>query len=190
MRTTEPRIAPLADDEITDVQEVALAPFRRRSGRLLNIVRTIAHAPDALTAFGKCVDYVFSPDSSLTVREREIVILRVGYLCRSGYEVAQHTRIALAAGLTASDIENIKLGESADWSPADRVLIQACDELVSDHFVSPATWKRLETLYDDGKLIDIVFVATEYIQVSSMLNSFGVQPEDDLVIDIDLQSSR
>ena len=58
--------------------------------------------------------------NSLPAREREVVILRVGYLCKSGYEWTQHVAIAQRSGLTDAEIARVKLGtEGKGWSAAD-----------------------------------------------------------------------
>ncbi|HLY78079.1 MAG TPA: carboxymuconolactone decarboxylase family protein [Caulobacteraceae bacterium] len=187
MRLAAPRIAPLRDDELTDDQRAALAPMS--AGRLgpLNIFRTLARAPKALTRFNEWGGYVLSRRNSLPAREREIVILRVGFLCKSGYEFTQHTRIGLNEGLTESEIANIKQGADAGWSPADAALIRAADDLVGDHFVSDATWAQLKAHFDEKQCMDVVFTAGQYTQVSMFLNSFGVQLDAGQTLDPDLR---
>ena len=51
--------------------------------------------------------------SSLPERERELVILRMGWNCRSGYEFGQHRRIGQQAGLTLEEVERVKQGPEA-----------------------------------------------------------------------------
>src|SRR5215207_7897325 len=106
MRLTSPRIAPMSDAEMGPEQHEALKDFG--PGPLLNIFRTLARAPKALTRFNAWGGYVLSRRNDLPAREREIVILRTGFLCRSGYEFTQHTRIGLESGLSAEEIEAIK----------------------------------------------------------------------------------
>ena len=185
MRLSAPRIAPLKAGELTDEQREALKPFEGRP--LLNIFATVAHAPKALTRFLEWGNYVLSRRNSLPEREREIVILRVGYLCKSGYEFTQHTRIGLNEGLSAADITRIKAGADAGWAPADAALIRAADELVKDHFVSDATWAQLKAHFDDKQCMDVVFTAGQYTQVSMLLNTFGVQIEAGQSVDPDLK---
>jgi alkylhydroperoxidase family enzyme len=188
MRLDKPRIAPLRDDELNAEQREALAPFG--AGPILNIFRTLARAPKALTRFNAWGGYVLSKRNSLPEREREIVILRVGFLCRSGYEFTQHTRIGLQHGLTEGEIARIKAGADAGWSVADAVLIRAADELVGDHFVSDATWAELSRHFDEKQCMDLVFTAGQYTQVSMILNSFGVQLDPGQTLDPDLKSVR
>ena len=89
-------------------------------------------------------------------------------------------------GLTEAEIERIKKGPRADeWSEMDRVLLQATDELTGDAFISDATWLALQGLSENQRM-DLVMTVAQYTQVSMMLNSFGVQLDEDLTPDPDL----
>src|SRR5258707_9827971 len=129
MRLSTPRIAPLGDDDLSDEQREALAPMSA-NGQVLNVYRTLARAPKAFTRFQQWGGYVLSRRNSLPAREREIVILRVGFLCKSCYEFTQHTRIGLREGLTQAEIGKIKQGVDPGWSDADAALILAADDLM------------------------------------------------------------
>lgn len=182
MRLTSPRIAPLDDREMTSEQRSLLHPFAER-GQLFNIFRTLARRPAGLRAFLAWGQYVMSAENRLPARQREIVILRVGFLCKSGYEFAQHETIGLQCGLTTDDIDRIKAGAKAGWPPADEALIRMADELVSDHFVGQAAWTELRAHFDEEACMDAVFTAGQYVQVSMFLNTFGVQLDSGLALD-------
>jgi len=133
--------------------------------------------------------YILSDANSLSARDRELVILRTGFNWRSGYEWAQHVRIGLDCGLTASEIERIKAGpEAPEWHVSDRALLQATDELTSDAFISDATWAALGH-YSEKQRMDLVMTVAQYTQVSMMLNTFGVQLDEDLTLDPDLSDT-
>jgi alkylhydroperoxidase family enzyme len=185
MRLSKPRIAPLGDAELTPEQAEALEAFR--PGPVLNIFRTLVHAPKALTRFNAWGGYVLSRRNDLPAREREIVILRTGFLCKSGYEFTQHARIGKQAGLSDDEIARIKAGADAGWSPADAVLIRACDELHADQFVTDPTWAELRRHYAEKQCMDVVFTAAQYTQVSMFLNTFGVQLDAGQTLDPDLR---
>ncbi len=186
MRLRAPRIPPVDLDTLDDDQREAMKGLL--GGRPpLNIFRTLVHAPKALTRFLEWGGYVLSRRNSLPAREREIVILRIGYLCRSGYEFTQHTRIALQEGLTEDEISCIKGGADAlGWSAADQALIRASDELHRDQFISEPTWAALSEHFDQKQRMDLVFTAGQYTQVSMMLNTFGVQLDEGQTLDPDL----
>ncbi len=182
MRLAAPRIAPVDLDRLSDEQRAALEPFLVQ-GRVLNIFRTMAQLPKALTAFLGWGGYVLSRRNSLPPRERELAILRVGYLCGAGYEWTQHVPIGIAAGLTGEEVERIKAGATApDWSPLDRAILRASDELVRDHFITDGTWRDLAELGDTGRA-DLVFTVGQYTQVSMILNSLGVQLDPGQTLD-------
>ncbi|WP_310539063.1 carboxymuconolactone decarboxylase family protein [Phenylobacterium sp.] len=184
MRLSKARIEPLSDAEMGDDHREALKDF---GGNILNIFRTLVRAPKALVRFNAWGSYVLSRRNDLPEREREIVILRVGYLCKSGYEFTQHTRIGLQAGLTPDEIARIKQGADAGWSPADAVLIRATDELHSDQFITDDTWRELARHFSEKQCMDVVFTTGQYTQVSMMLNTFGVQLDAGQTLDPDLK---
>lgn len=172
MRLERPRIEAL-DPEHIDPE------LRQRFGDapLLNIFRTLAHHPKLLTRWLVFGNHVLSK-STLTPRDRELAILRVGWLCRAGYEWGQHVLIAREAGLGDDEIERVADGpEAPGWSEAERALLQATDELHADAFVGDATWAALARHYDTRQLLDLVFTVGQYQLVSMALNTLGVQPE-------------
>ena len=188
MRLTKPRIEPIADAEMDADQRELIAPMAER-GRVLNIFRTMARAPKAAKGFLAWGNYILSRRNGLPAREREIVILRIGYLCKSGYEWTQHVPIGLAAGLAADEVARIKIGaDAAGWSEADAALLRASDELHRDQFITDATWTALKAHFDDKQCMDVVFTAGQYTQVSMILNSFGVQLDAGQVLDPDLKA--
>ncbi|MBL9065750.1 MAG: carboxymuconolactone decarboxylase family protein [Sphingopyxis sp.] len=193
MRLSAPRIEPVDLDRLDADQRAALEPFlsteggKVGGGKILNIFRTLAHAPKALTAFLGWGNYILSKRNALSPRDRELVILRTGYNCRSGYEWTQHKRIGLDCGLTDAEIARIKAGPGADgWNDLDRAMLCATDELTSDHFVTDTTWAALAPLGDKGRM-DLVMTVGQYTQVSMILNSFGIQVEDGWDVDPDLR---
>jgi alkylhydroperoxidase family enzyme len=175
----------LSDAELNDDQKEALKPF---GSRVLNIFRTLAHAPKALVRFNEWGGYILSRRNDLPAREREIVILRTGYLCKSGYEWTQHVAIGKREGLTDDEIARIKKGASAGWSAADAALIQASDELHADQFITDATWAELGKHFTQKQCMDVVFSVAQYTQVSMFLNTFGVQLDAGLTLDPDLKA--
>jgi alkylhydroperoxidase family enzyme len=187
MHLSAPRIAPLADDQLSPQQRDALAPVRAGGRAPLNIFRTFANAPEALTAFLAWGGYVLSKQNSLPARERELVILRTGFLCGSGYEWTQHVPIGERAGLSRSEIDNIKTG-AWRWDPADAALIAACDDLHARQHVADQTWSALRAHFSERQCMDAVFTAGQYTQVCMMLNTFGVQLDEGQDLDPDLDA--
>jgi 4-carboxymuconolactone decarboxylase len=177
MRPSKPRVEPLPETEWTDeVRE--LLPRSSRSGRVLNIFATLARHPKLLKRWLVFGNHVLGK-SSLSAREREIAILRVGWLCRCEYEWGQHVAIGRIVGLSEEEIRRIPVGPSAPgWDPFEATLLTAVDELRAESMIRDETWNVLAARYDTLQLIDFVFTVGQYTLVSMALNTLGVQLDD------------
>lgn len=190
MRLQTPRIAPVETAD-TPPESAALMERFRTEGRDYNIFRTFSRHPAAFAAFLPWGGHVLGPGNTLDPRERELLILRVGWLCRAGYEWSRHVPLGRRAGLGDAEIEGIKVGANAPiWGPADAALIRAADALVTDHFVPDATWSALAARLSERQLMDVVFTVGQYVMVSMFLNSAGVQLDPDVALDVDWKARR
>jgi 4-carboxymuconolactone decarboxylase len=177
MRVSVPRVAPLPTEKWDATAKELMGRFE---GEPLNIFKTMVNHSELMKRWMVFANHILGK-STLPVRERELVILRIGYLCRSGYEWGQHVLIARRAKITDDEIRRIKVGpEAKGWSEADRLLLKATDELRADAHVSDPTWNGLAKHFNTQQLMDIVFTIGQYNLVSMALNSFGVQADPGL----------
>ena len=149
-------------------------------GGLPNILGVMAHQPRVLKHFTR-LGGAFLAAGLLPAREREIVILRVGWKCGSVYEFAQHTVMGRKAGLGDDEIAALADTTPAGrWSEDDRALIALADELCDDDCVGDATWAALRRRWNDGELVELVTMAGFYRMVSGFLNTMGVPLDEGL----------
>jgi alkylhydroperoxidase family enzyme len=172
-RPNDPRIVPIeeVDGELAEI----LAGSLTRDGEPLNIFGVLGHHPKLLKRFMLMGGYLLNK-GLIPAREREIVILRVGWNARARYEFGQHTLIGGAAGLTGVEIAALTR-DPADhaWSADDRALIALADELAADDCVGDETWATLADRWSSAELIELLLVAGYYRMVSGFLNSAGVE---------------
>jgi 4-carboxymuconolactone decarboxylase len=179
MRLSTPRVPPLEAEQWSDEAREILAPFVAQ-GRVFNIFKTLANHPDLMRRWLVFANHILGK-STLPPRERELVILRIGYLCRAGYEWGQHVLIARQAGMTDAEIRSAQTGpQTPGLSELDRLLLEATDQLHTDAHVSDATWEGLSRHLSLQQLMDLVFTVGQYNLVSMVLNSLGVQPDPGL----------
>jgi len=177
MRLQTPRIPAIPPEQWDAEAKDAFAGLGGGANPMpaLNIFRTLANHPKLAKRWLVFGNHVLGKNT-LPPREREIVILRIGWLCRAEYEWSQHVVIGKREGLTDDEIRRIGVGADAPgWSDLDRALLRATDELWNDAFVSDTTWRELTRALNTQQLIDLVFTVGQYNLVSMALNSFGVQ---------------
>jgi 4-carboxymuconolactone decarboxylase len=179
-RLKEPRLAPLMESVWSEEQAKFLAPFKRRDGSVLNVFATFVRHPKMSDRFWTFSKYVLQ-EQALPARDREILILRIGWLCQAEYEFGQHTIAGKRVGLTDEEILRITKGPvEPGWSKFDAALVRAADELYNDAIISNTTWEMLSERYNEKQLIDVIFTVGQYNLVSWALNSLGVQLEKDV----------
>jgi alkylhydroperoxidase family enzyme len=182
MRLTEPRVPALDPEAMREgldkMQSDMMERLGREGHRVLNVFRTLSNHPELTASWLGFGNYILT-NSTLPPREREIAILRIGWLCQSEYEWGQHAIDSKLDGLTEQEIERIKEGPDADgWNDFDAAILRGTDELHQDAFVSDETWTTLAECYDTKQLMDFVFTVGQYNLISMALNSFGVQLDD------------
>jgi alkylhydroperoxidase family enzyme len=178
-RPIRPRIEPIDLDEVTDDElRATLAGALTLDGRPLNIFGVLGHHPKLLKRFNLLGGFLLNK-GLLPERERELVILRVGWNAQAVYEFGQHTVIGKRCGLTDGEIAALTMSpDDHDWSDDDRALIALADELAADDCVSDETWQALAARWSEAELVELLVVAGFYRLVSGFLNSAGVQLDD------------
>jgi len=175
--TDTPRVTPLPEAE-WDAETTAVLNATQMGGRVLNIFRTLARHPKLLKRWLVFGTHVLGK-STLTPRQRELLILRTGWNCRAEYEWGQHVVIGRMVGITDDDLRRLTTGADAPgWDPFEATLLRAADELHRDSRIGDATWAALTARYSTQQCIDVVFTVGQYTMVSMALNSLGVQLDE------------
>ncbi|MCA8929216.1 MAG: carboxymuconolactone decarboxylase family protein [Alphaproteobacteria bacterium] len=173
IKRAKPRLEP---EPLELLGEKSRELYDKARGHLdrINVIQTMMHHPDLLRRwmpfFGHCLH-----KCELSLRERETVMLRIGRLCGSGYEWAQHRPIALERGLSAAEIAAI-----ADGTLGGRegLLVEAVNQLHRTSMIDDALWARLSDAYSLQQILDLIFICGQYRMVSCALNTLAVQLDD------------
>jgi alkylhydroperoxidase family enzyme len=158
-------------------------PFpSRKEGRPkgLNLLGTLARHPELARAYHTFNGHILFA-TTLSPRQRELLVLRVAAVRGSEYEWAQHAVLAGDAGIDEDEVARIAQGPDAPgWSPLDGAMVRSVDELIGAGAVSEATWRVLAAELDDQQLMDLVFTVGGYEVLAMALRSFDVELDDDL----------
>ena len=111
----------------------------------------------------------------LSKQETELVILRVGHLRNSEYELQQHRRMARSRGVDAATQALIFEGPDAEGlTDRQRVLITATDEFVITRSMSTETWTALSTYLDKKQLIEFCMLAANYDGLAATIATLSI----------------
>ena len=80
-----------------------------------------------------------------------MLILRMGWNCRSEYEWAQH--VGAVGRAREHGLEPVRIAEGPDapgWDAADQAILRTADELFRDGMVGDATWNTLVGRFDNA----------------------------------------
>ena len=191
MVTDKPRIAPLPMSEWGDKEKEALAVFvkpgvnslkggdKNKSKDVSALAIFLNHPSLAKAIFPLTRHLLY--DCLLPNRDRELLVLRVAWLRKAPYEWAQHVAIAQNCGVSDEEILRVGQGESAvQWTPKDKLLMTAVDELFDSACLSDTTWGGLGEFYNEQELMEVVVTVGAYDLMAMAFNSFGLQTSEDL----------
>jgi alkylhydroperoxidase family enzyme len=170
-----PLEAPLAP-----VIESALERYpKNNDGYVIKLFRVFANSIRFLTSKG--VLNHLDKESPLSLKEREIVILRVTANNDCEYEWGVHVAVfADAAGLSAEQVAATRLAdaEANCWSKEERLLLKGVDELCANAKISGATLEGFQERWTLEQQLEILALCGSYHTVSFVANTSCVEPED------------
>jgi 4-carboxymuconolactone decarboxylase len=170
------RIAPLAPPYPDRVAEdfAALMPPGMPP---IALFRTLAKNPRVLRRIrrGGLLD-----PGSITVRQREIVILRTTARAGAEYEWGVHADFfGGAAGLGDAELTATALAgpDAPCWNEEEALLIRLADELHDDARLSDETWTALGARFAEDQILEILVLAGSYRAISYVVNGTGITLE-------------
>ena len=143
-----------------------------------NALGTLARNTELLAAYQAFNGYI-QLKTRLSLRQRELVILRLAVVRECEYEWLQHVIQALDVGLTEAEIEAVRTGRG-DFSPLEAALLSAVDDLVGQASIGDQAWEALRAELDEPTLLDLIFTVGAYDALAMMMRSFGTPVDDDL----------
>jgi AhpD family alkylhydroperoxidase len=166
----EPRSSAAADEMYARVS---------RLGRpLLNLYRELANQPAALGAFLEMSRYIRS-DSSLDAGLRELSILATAHALGQEYEIRHHTDAAVRAGVAAEKVAATAPDHALDpLTERERCAVEFAREAAFARTCSDAMFRRMQSLFTDAEIVDLVVTAGWYHLCAVILGSLRIDLED------------
>lgn len=144
----------------------------------LNIYRVLAGSPSMFRPLTR-VFSAYLCDGVLDETTREIVILRVGHLCDSEYELVNHERVARLIGFSEERIAALRPGEAQDvFTTAEQAVLAFVDDVVAEGGASKPAFDRVAAFMSPAEMIELTVVIGVYTMVSQICATFEIEPEE------------
>lgn len=174
-----PRILPLRREEVDDearqiVDRVRASAQGSKADELPEYMRTVLKHPAIFRCQMEMGTAIFR--GQIPPRERELAVLRIGWLCQAPYEWGEHVDIGKLRGLTAEEIERVTAGSSAaGWQEHDRAILRGVEELLAEHALSDATWNTLAKTWNEAQMIEFTMMVGQYVATAFVQNSLRIR---------------
>jgi len=177
-----PRIGPAEPEELDDEAMEIIMRLRASSGagalqEVPAFMRTMIKHKEIFRAQMEMGTMLFN--GRLPPRERELAILRIGWLCGAPYEWGQHVVIAKRHGITTEQIDRVREEGSAapGWSDHERAILSGVEELLANKAISDATWDTLARSWNEEQMIEFPMMVGQYVSTAFVQNSLKVRME-------------
>ena len=172
------RIEPAADPYPAKVQ-AAFDRFPRSWMPPFRLFTTLARHAELFERFIRGAPS-YLPGSHVSVRQREVLLLRVTARCRCEYEWGMRVHyFAGEAGLTSEQVRATvhDNADSACWPSDDAVLIRLADELHDSCDISDELWRTLRAAFSDEAILELIAMAGYYRTVGYLANGLRLPLE-------------
>lgn len=144
-----------------------------------NLYRTLGLSPTMLRAW---VDFAWTMRLQSTTSRalREIMILRSAQVSGTDYEWVHHVPMGLEAGLSQEKIDAIaEWRQSELFDEKERAALLVSEEITRGPGASAEAMARLGEFFPPREVMELVLTLSLYACVSRIINTMGVDIEDD-----------
>jgi alkylhydroperoxidase family enzyme len=112
-------------------------------------------------------------------RQRELAVLRIGWLLRAPYEWGEHVDIGQRYGVTKQEIERVIEGSGAPgWTEHEAAILRAVEEILSNLTISDATWATLAKTWGEQQLLEFPMMVGQYVCTAIVQNALRIRLEE------------
>ncbi len=171
-----PRIAALEDSEMSGEARAIVDAVRASAGagpaaEVPDYMRTIAKHPGMFKSQMDTGKLFFN--GLIPPRQRELAVLRIGWLAGAPYEWGEHVKIAQRYGVTPEEIERAIVGSSAPgWGEHDAAILRGVEELIGDFAIGGETWAILAKSWDEAQMLEFPAMVGQYVAIAFIQNSY------------------
>ena len=161
------RITPLSTDNLRPewVEILGRLPGKGLKGEGFphNLLGILMQNQDTLGPF---LDYWVTSKSKmgLTVREQELVILRMAVLYRSEYVWKHHVKVGREFGINDTELDAIRRGSYTTFAmERERAFLELTDAFMNERSLSPKLWNSTKRVLSARDFVDLISLVSQYV---------------------------
>ena len=115
---------------------------------------------------GPFLDYWVTSKSKmgLSVREQELVILRMAVLYRSEYVWKHHVKVGREFGITDTELHAIRQGSYVDFAAErERAFLELTDTFMNERSLPPELWNSTKGVLSSRDFVDLISLISQYV---------------------------
>lgn len=172
------RVGLINEEDHPELAEIIAQIRGARRGRLINVYRLLLHSP-ALAKAWFALNNAVRWNTGIGGRLRELVIIRIGYLCCAPYILRQHIPgLAAAEGVSAAECEALRdWQESALFDRREQAALEYADSLTRAAGAGDELFARVKGLFSEGQLVELTVLIGAYNMHARVLNAFELDLE-------------
>lgn len=119
---------------------------------------------------------------SLSVKEQELIILRMGFHYKCDYVWKHHIPVAIEFGITSEQQLELKIKDfnQHKFDQVEATLIRICDEMIETKNVADKSWREAMNILSANQVIDLIHLVGQYVIFALTNNVFKVEVESSL----------
>jgi alkylhydroperoxidase family enzyme len=166
---------PEADPRVAEM----FSAIRSRGAKIMNVHRTLAHAPSVFKPWGTLaasLRYNISLSRELCL----LVILRTSQVAECEYEEVIHHSMAQHAGINAVKVDALVRWRSSDaFTELERAALEYTEQVTRDGVIDETTMARISGMLNPQQLVELTASIAYYTGTARLLKSLGVTVGDD-----------
>ncbi len=141
------------------------------------VFRMLSHAPAVMPGVIELTGAILYK-SALEPALRELLILRVGHLCGSSYEVHQHRKIAAAVGLPQDKIDaTARDADGAPYAPRELLVLRLAEQVVRKVKADAALFAAVSAEFGNAQTVELIVLIGTYVMLAQVLENTEVDIE-------------
>jgi len=172
------RVKLLEKEEVEPMAREIYQKVEDSGSEVINLFKALAHSSKIFRDFNR-LGITLLLKGDLSPRLRELAILRVGDLARANYEWTKHVPIALEAGASQGQIDDLpNWADSTQFDEQERAVLQYTDEVARNIKASDGTFKKIAEFLSQKEIIELTVTIGYYGMVCRVLETLEIQLEN------------